>query len=100
MDIKIYICKRISIENAEDPKRIAQYYYNYRNILINTKEYRRGTLAVIKQIVMFNILCIKILRDKNQVYKWKKVSTIHRGIWGYLTGTYNKEEFRRRFEIK
>lgn len=97
---KRLIAKRISIENAEDPKRIDQYYYNYRNILINTKEYRRGTLAVIKQIVVFNILCVKILKDKNQVYKWRKVVTIHRGICGYLIGAYNKEKFKHRFELR
>jgi len=96
---KRVIAKRISIENAEDPKRIAQYYYNYRNILVNTKEYRRGTLAVIKQIVMFNILCVKILKDKKQTHKWKKVSIIHKGIWGYLLGTYNREKFKHRFDI-
>lgn len=97
---KRVIAKRISIENAEEPKRIAQYYYNYRNILINTKEYRRGTIAVTKQIIKFNILCIKILKDKKQVYRWKKIAMIHRGIWGYLLGTHNREAFKHRFEIK
>ena len=93
------VTKRISIENAVDPKRIAQYYYNYRNILVNTKTYRRGLLAVIKRILEFNILCIKILRDNTQTHRWKKIGTIHKGIWGYFLGTYNRKKFKKRFDI-
>ncbi|MCD8219670.1 MAG: glycosyltransferase family 2 protein [Ruminococcus sp.] len=94
---KKVITKRISIENATDPKRIEQYYYNYRNILVNTKTYRRETAAVVKRILEFNSLCIKILKDKNQQYRWKKVATIHKGIWGYLFGGYDKKKFKDRF---
>ncbi|MCD8290281.1 MAG: hypothetical protein LUC91_02125, partial [Prevotella sp.] len=92
------IAKSISIENETDPDRIKQFYYNYRNILINVNEYQRGFLSVAKRILGFNALSLKILRDKKQTYRWKKVLTIHKGIWGFIFGSYDRKKFKHRFE--
>lgn len=97
---KRIIAKKISIENEEDPKRIAQYFYNYRNILINAKEYRNGTRTVIKQILSFSELAFKILLDKRQHHRWRKVLAIYKGIWGYLVGSYDKKKFKNRFRVE
>ena len=93
------ITKRISIENATDSKRIDQYYYNYRNILVNVREYRHGWLSVLKRIAEFEGLCLEILMDKNQTQKLRKIKTVQRGIGGFFLGTHDKKKFANRFKI-
>ena len=94
------VAKRISIENENDPKRINQFYYNYRNILVNTQEYSHGIRSVLKRMVEFNLLGTRILLDNSQEHKWKKVATIHKGILGYIFGTHDRKAFKERAEIK
>lgn len=91
------ICKKISIENETDPKRLPNYYYNYRNNLISVNEYKGGKKIVIKNILAWNWLCVKILFGRNQIHKLKKIRIIHKGIWGYLLGHYDKKQFKNRF---
>lgn len=91
------ICKKISIEHETNLNRLDNYYYNYRNNLISVCEYKGGWKIVVKNIIAWNWLCIKILKDKEQIHKLKKVWIIHKGIWGYLLGHYDKEQFRTRF---
>lgn len=90
------ICKAIAIENEDNPNRLKNYYYCYRNLLINAKEYNHGTRSVIRCIVEWNWRCIKILCNKNDKNKWKKIKVFHKGIWGYLLGKYDKEAFKNR----
>lgn len=94
---KRVVCKKISIENETNPARLPNFYYNYRNNLISVHEYKGGNKIVIKNILAWNLLCLRILFDKKQVCKWKKVQIIHKGIWGYLLGHYDKKQFRERF---
>ena len=91
------VCKKISIENETDPKRLPNYYYNYRNNLISVHEYKGGAKIVVKNILAWNWLCLKILFRKDQVCKWKKILIIHKGICGYLFGRYDKKQFKNRF---
>lgn len=91
------VCKKISIENETSSSRIPNYYYNYRNNLISVHEYKGGWKIVLKNILAWNWLCVRILTDQNQIYKLKKVKTIHKGIWGYLLGHYDKNQFINRF---
>lgn len=93
------VAKSINILNVEDPQRIAQYHYYYRNLLINIHEYMGGTKAVINQIKKLNRLCINILMDGDQKNKLKKISAIHKGIWEYILGSYDKNAFGARFNI-
>lgn len=92
------ITRIISIENANDPARIKQYHYLYRNGLLNAREYR-GRKNVLRNICEYNILCIKILVNRYQTHKINKILAIHKGIWEYLLGTYGRKEFKNRFEI-
>lgn len=90
------ICKRISIENENDPGRLGNFYYNYRNNLITVKEYK-GVRFVIQNILAWNTLCLKILFDKRQKYRLKKAGIIQKGIFGYLFKRYDVSQFKNRF---
>jgi GT2 family glycosyltransferase len=92
------VVKAISIEHETDDRRIKQFYYNYRNILVNDKEYRHGIFSVLKRILKFDKLCLQIFFGKYQK-KLKKIYVIQKGIWGYITGAYGKAKFKKRFEI-
>ena len=94
------IAKRISIENETEPRRIDQFYYNYRNILVNVNAYEKGARSVIKRILGFNLLGLRILKDRNQQNRWRKIRVIHRGIWGFFLGTYDRSKFKRRFDLE
>ena len=94
------VFKAIAIENEDNPNRINNYYYCYRNLLINAHEYNRGALSVIGCILKWNIRCVKILNNKDDKIRWKKVMIFHKGIWGYLLGRYNKEAFKNRLTIR
>lgn len=94
---KRVVCRKIAIENETDPKRLPNYYYNYRNNLISVHEYKGGAKIVLKNILAWNLQCLKILLDRQQVYKWRKVKIIYKGIWGYLLKHYDVEQFRTRF---
>lgn len=97
---KRVICRSIRIENEDNPNRLKNYYYCYRNLLINAYEYNHGMLSVIRCILEWNIRCVKILMNKEDKLRWKKVNIFHKGIWGYLLGRYDKPAFKNRFIIK
>lgn len=94
------VSKAITIDNAEDPDRIRMYRYSYRNSLLISGEYRGGARTVCRKIRQNIVLSIRILFDKRQKYRFLKYRTIHRGIWEYIIGTYNREGFRDRFQIR
>ncbi len=93
------IVKPISIKYEDDPKRIDQFYYNYRNILINDHEYVKGARSVLSRIFHFETMCLRILFDKKSKYRWKKVWVVQKGIFGYLSGDYDRKAFKERFKI-
>lgn len=94
------VYKAIAIENEDNPNRLKNYYYCYRNLLINAHEYNKGSLSVISCIVKWNIRCFKILCNKEDKIRWQKVKIFHKGIWGYLLGKYDKEAFKNRLTIR
>lgn len=97
---KRFNTKSISIENEENYTRINNYYYYYRNLLINLNEYS-SKMNVLKNIVKYNILCIKMLfYIKSCKYKLKKIYIIQKGIAAFIFKAYDNKDFNNRFKIK
>lgn len=67
---KRFNAKSISIANEEDPNRIKNYSYFYRNTLFNIYLYA-GPKKQFKQYIKYSIESLKILKTKNGVKKFK-----------------------------
>lgn len=80
--------KAISIENEDDITRIKNYFYFYRNSLINSSVYE-GMKCYLKQLLKYIVLSIKILVHKNGFLKF---ITIQKGIW---SSVLSKKRFKR-----
>lgn len=91
------IVKDIDIQEETNPGRLNLYVYFYRNTLVNKREYE-GTKEAWKTIYRDLKKCIRILKDKNCTHKFKKIVIIHKGIWGYVFGTYGRKEFKNRMK--
>lgn len=89
------IVKDIDIQEETNPNRLKMYAYFYRNTLVNKREYD-GAKEVWKTIYRDIKKCFRILKDKNCSYKLKKIGIINKGIWGYICGTYGRNEFKNR----
>lgn len=68
--------KALSITSENNPNRINNYFYYYRNILINTYVYK-GKKEGFKLTVKCYIFSLKLLREK---YGIKKCKTVVKGI--------------------
>lgn len=71
----------ISIFEEKDPKRIKNYFFLFRNTLVNTSVYE-GKKSCYKQFFQFVVQSMKILPRKNGL---RKFWIIQKGIWNGLT---------------
>ena len=65
------------------------YHYYVRNQLNNEKIYG-SRLGVLKQIITFEIKCIRCIFSK-MPYKRKRICTVNKGILEYILKIYNKK---------
>lgn len=87
--------KALSILNENDPKRIENYFYYYRNLLVNTYVYK-GKKAGFEFALRCLIFAVKILRKEQGWRKCKTVlKAVHKGTrqWSqfdmYIKGQIN-----------
>ena len=74
---KRFGAKSLAITNEDDHKRINNYFYYYRNLIVNTYLYK-GKAEGRKQIYRCMWFAIKILRKQNG---WDKFKTIMRAVF-------------------
>lgn len=87
----------LSIFDENDKSRLKNYYYYYRNALINYKEYY-GSSMVISFINSTNRQIVKSI-IKGKKYTLKKVLVIYKAVFDYMLGKYCKNDFKNRMKI-
>lgn len=82
--------------DSDDPRRIKMAHYMVRNTLLNTKEYGTFSQKIKKR---FNdartIAKIFFSRRKKKILKIEQMLL---GTWEFHIGTYNRKEFKKRFQ--
>lgn len=74
---KRFNAKAISIENEEDAKRIKNYFYSYRNTMLNMYLYN-GKSGYLKQFMKYILFSFKLLKMKDG---FSKFIVVQHGIW-------------------
>ncbi len=79
--------KAIAIANEDAPGRVKNYYYFYRNNIVNSYIYH-GRKGYTKQMLLFCFDSLCVLSKKNGFLKFR---TIQKGMWAGIT---QKKKFR------
>ena len=89
--------KNLSIRDEENENRIKMYFYFYRNMLINKKNYEsKGSAARFRREGLKE--CIRILVKPNIKYRMPKINVILKGISAYTFGKYSGKAFNSRLK--
>ena len=94
---KRFNSKVLSIENEENEARLPNYYYLFRNNLINADAYD-GKRRALKNAFRYYRKSIHILFDPKVKYRVKKSKIIRKGIWCYLFKKYDHRSFLNRLD--
>ena len=85
---KRFNAKALSIWTEDNISRVNLFFYYVRNDLYNKQKYQ-GKVSVLKQIVSYEIGCLKSIFSKNSKYRFKRAYTVNKGILFYLLRRYD-----------
>lgn len=87
---KRFNAKQLSVWTEENPSRIKIYYYFVRNQLYNKAKYEKKT-SVIREILLYELKCIRCLFQKSQTYKFERITVVNKGILEFLLKKYDRQ---------
>ena len=91
------LTKKLTIYTENNLNRINFYYYMIRNNLINKKEYY-GKKECLKFFAIKQVQSLKVLIKPNLKYRVKKFAIIHKALFAFIFGKYDKKAFKNRLD--